>query len=69
MVALHSKHLGEMVNNIFLDTSCDGSMVEWLVLNPEVLGSNPSHSCLRDPPPSDCHINAIALGNKEPWMN
>ena len=37
---------------------CDGSIVEWSVLNPGVLGSILNRSSL-----SDCHIDAITHGN------
>ena len=41
-----------------------GSMVEGSVLNPEVLGSNPGCTFLRDSALIDCHIDASTVGKK-----
>ena len=38
-------------------------MVERLILNPDVLGSNLGVLVLRDLPLRDCHIDAITHGN------
>ena len=45
--------------------SCDGSMVERLVLNPEALYSNPSCSCPKRSTFNCCHIDAthFAINN------
>ena len=41
---------------------CDGSMVDQWVSNPEA--QIPAIIVPRDPPLSDCHIDAITHGNK-----
>ena len=37
-------------------------MVEQSVLNPELLGSNPGHSCTKNVPVSVCGIDAVTCG-------
>ena len=56
--------LGKVVNNCHVAKRCDGSMVEYSILNPErswvqILAV----LILRDPPLNDCLSDAITCGN------